>query len=97
MARAASPSGILILGPVEDKAWPASSFEEAWHLEKLYGPRPRWSLHLTQFERVEQLPAVHFHAEDIAGISVQVLSAVPIPNLSIELHGDAIRVREVDA
>ena len=43
------------------------------------------------------MPAVHFHAEDLGGISVHVLSAVPIPNLSIELQGDALRVREIDA
>jgi hypothetical protein len=45
----------------------------------------------------EQLPFVHFHAEDVGGISVKVLLAVPIPSLSIELHGDVIRVRGVDA
>ena len=97
MARSGSPGSILIIGPVEDPAWPASNLEEAWHIEKLYGRRPRWSLHVTQFEMGEQLPFVHFHAEDVGGISVKVLLAVPIPSLSIELHGDVIRVREVDA
>src|SRR5207302_9799116 len=100
VARLQSRSGITFIGPVEDAVWPADSLEEAWQLEKLYGRRPRWILYLMSVGTFRPRPGdsgVNFHVEEVGGIPVEVCSAVPIPRLSIELHGGAIRVCEIDA
>jgi hypothetical protein len=100
IARCRSPSGICIIGPLEDRVWPSDSLEEAWLIEKLYGPRPRWVLHLMPLDVIGRTPhpsTPNVHFEEVCGMPMQVWTAEPIPRLSIELHGDAIRVCEVDA
>ena len=93
LAHCRSPSGVSILGPLEGGAWPADDLEEAWLVEKLYGPHPRWVLHVMPLEAFSE----SFHVEEVCGIHVEVLTQGPIPRLSVELQGDAIRVHEVDA
>jgi hypothetical protein len=100
MASSKSRSGILIIGLNEDLSWSPDNLEEAWQLEKVYGPRPRWSIYVLPFETLQQPSAksgVDFHIEQVSGLSVEVWSAVSVPRLRIELHGDAICVCEVDA
>jgi hypothetical protein len=98
IASCKSPNGISIVGPIEDGAWPADTLEEAWLVEKLYGRRPRWVILLMPLEVLSERSkalAPKFHVEDVCGIHVEVLTAEPVPRLSVALHGDAIRVCEV--
>jgi hypothetical protein len=100
MATFKSPSSVCIIGPLDDAAWSSENLEESWLLEKLYGPKPRWALHLMPLEVLGQkshLPESYVHIEEVNGISVEVWTQEPMPRLSIELHGDAIRVCETDA
>ena len=93
-------SGVCIVGPVEDRAWPSDDLEEAWQLEKLYGKPQRWSLHLMPPGRREQTRGAlgrNVYVEEVDGIPVEVWTPTSTARLRIELHGDALRVSEIDA
>jgi hypothetical protein len=100
MARYAYPTGVLVTGPMAEDCRAPDSIEEAWLLEKLYGRAQRWVLEISPLgELAEQPvdPGETLHVEEVSGISVGVLTSKTVQRLSIELHGDAIRVCEIDA
>lgn len=76
------------------------SIEEAWLSEQLYGPPQRWILHVVALEELAAPPidpGEMFCVERVCGITVGILTSKTVSRLSIELHGDAIRVYEFDA
>jgi hypothetical protein len=76
------------------------SLEEAWLIEKLYGPPPRWVLDIVPLDVLKEDPVEgdqSFYVEKVGDISVGLLTSKTVPRLSIELHGDTIRVYELDA
>jgi hypothetical protein len=76
------------------------SVEEAWLLERLYGPPQRWILNIVPLEELERPsvePGETLHVEEIDGITVGILTSKTVSRLTVELHGDAIRVFEIDA
>jgi hypothetical protein len=83
----------------EDCRAPAS-LEEAWMIETVYGPAPRWVLDIVPLDAFDD-PAVErgetLYLEKVGDISVGVLSSKTVRELSVELRGDAIRVYELDA
>jgi hypothetical protein len=93
-------SGVCIIGPLEDRAWPSNDLEEAWQLEKLYGKPQRWSLHLMPLGGREQTRGAigrNVHVEEVDGIPVEVWTPASTLRLRIELRGDALHVYEIDA
>lgn len=100
MARYAYPTGICIMGPLEEDSRAPDSVEEAWLLEKLYGPPQRWILSIVPLEEFAEPsvdPGETLHVEQIFGVTVGVRTSKTVSHLSVELRGDAIRVYEVDA
>jgi hypothetical protein len=99
MAKRDCPSGIWIIGPLQEDCRAPASVEDAWLIEKLYGPPPRWILDIVPVEALEQ-PRVErgesFHVETVQDIAVGILTSKTVERLSIELHGDTIRVFERD-
>jgi hypothetical protein len=100
MARYKYPTGICITGPMEDDCRAPDSIEEAWLLEKLYGPPQRWVFDVVPLAEL-QAPSVdageRYSVTQVRGITVGILTSKTVSRLSIELHGDAIRVYELDA
>jgi hypothetical protein len=100
MAKHQNPTGLLIMGPMEEDPRAPESLEEAWALEKVYGPPQRWILDILPLGVLNQVPVETrevFYSQDVAGIHVGVLSTCPVNLLRVELHGDSIRVFEPDA
>lgn len=99
MARYQYPTGICIMGPMEEDCRAPDSVEEAWLIEKLYGPPPRWILHIVPLEELAAPsfdPGEKYCATQVSGITVGILTSKTVSRLSIELHEDAIRVYELD-
>jgi hypothetical protein len=99
MARYSYPTGIWIMGPLEEDCRAPESIEEAWLIEKLYGPPQRWVLDIVRLEELvapEVDPPEMFCVGRVCGITVGILSSKTVSRLSVELHGDALRVVEVD-
>ena len=99
MSRYECPTGVRIVGPFEEDSRAPESVEEAWVLEKLYGPPQRWVLKivpLEEFQEEDMEPSETFHVGVFKGIRVGVITSKPIQRLHIELNGDAIRVYELD-
>jgi hypothetical protein len=97
IAQQRHPSGVMILGPLEEDSRAPDGPEEAWHLERAYGPPQRWVFTILPVATIDQTPAEtreEFHAEDIAGIRVGVLTTKSEAHLRVELHGDRIRIIE---
>jgi len=100
MARYNYPTAVWIVGPMQEDCRAPSSIEEAWLIEKLYGPPPRWVLDIVPLDALKENPVEGgqtFHVEKVADISVGLLTSKTVLRLSIELHRDAIRVYELDA
>ena len=100
MAKYQSPTGILIMGPMEENSLAPDSIEEAWMLERLYGPPQRWILDILPLEEITQVPDESremFYSQDIDGLHITILTNKTVEQLRIELHGDSIRVFEPDA
>jgi hypothetical protein len=100
MAKYDYSTAVRITGPFEQDCRAPASVEEAWLLEKLYGPAPRWVLDIVSLpELAAELPdpGETFRVVEVSGIVVGVLTSKTVERLSIELHGDAIRVLELDA
>jgi hypothetical protein len=100
MAKYNYPTGIYITGPFEQDCRAPASVEEAWLIEKLYGPAPRWVLDivpLQEFVAESPDPSDTFSVTEVSGITVGVLTSKMVARLSIELYGDAIRIYELDA
>jgi hypothetical protein len=100
MARYDYPTGICIIGPLEEDPRAPDSVEEAWLLEKLYGPPQRWILSIVPLRELAE-PSVDLgetlHVEQIYDITVGILTSKTVSHLSVELRGDTIRVYELDA
>lgn len=100
MGQYAYPTGIRITGPFEQDCRAPASVEEAWLIEKLYGPAPRWILHIVPLQELAAEspdPGETFSVAEIAGITVGVLTSKTVSRLVVELYHDAIRVYELDA
>jgi hypothetical protein len=92
-------AAVLIMGPMLHDCRAPDSLEEAWVLEKLYGPPQRWVIDIVARRSLETLPIEDgetLHIEDIDGIRVAVLTSKTVPHLSIDLRGDSLRVYEDD-
>ena len=90
---------MLITGPMRDDVRAPQDIEEAWLLEKLYGPPQRWVIDVVSLEKLwkaEIDPGEMFSLLRVDGVDVGVHSSATVERLNIELHGDAIRVRELD-
>ena len=87
------------MGPSPDSTWPSDSLEEAWSLERLYGPFQRWQFVFMPLDALRDTSFSRYrgYAEEVDGIYFEVLSPPPVPRLRVELHGDAIRIYEFDA
>lgn len=99
MARHDYPTGVCITGPFEQDCRAPESVEEAWLLERLYGPAPRWVLDivpLREFAAPSADPGESFYVTDVSGLDVGIHTTKTVSRLSIELYGEAIRVRELD-
>jgi hypothetical protein len=93
------PVGVRIIGPLQEDCRAPESLEDAWLIEKLYGPPQRWVLTivpLDEFDEGTVDPGESFHVENIGGIPIGILTSKTVQRLHIELHGDAIRVQEID-
>jgi len=100
MKRYAAVTAILIIGPLLNDCRAPDSLEEAWLLERLYGPPQRWVLDIVPLHALENMPVdpgETLHVQYVAGIRVAVLTSKTVPQLQIDLRGDSLRVYEVDA
>jgi hypothetical protein len=100
MAQYDYPMGVCITGPFEEDCRAPENLEEAWLLEKLYGPPQRWVLDIVPLQELSAPsfdPGEIFFVEQVCGVSVGVLTTKTVSRLSIELYRDAIRVYEFDA
>ena len=90
IARYKYPTGIRIIGPLEEDCRAPESVEDAWLIEKLYGPPQRWVLTMVPLDELEEKtvePGESFHVEDVSGISVGILTSKTVQRLHIELRG----------
>ncbi|HXZ51274.1 MAG TPA: hypothetical protein VEH51_04670 [Burkholderiales bacterium] len=100
MARCDYRTGICITGPFEEDPRAPDSIEEAWLLEKLYGPPQRWVLDIVPLRDLSAPsldPGERFFVQEVSGIQVGVLTSKTVSRLSVEFYRDAIRVYELDA
>jgi hypothetical protein len=99
MARYDYPAGICITGPMAEDCRIPESIEEAWLLEKVYGPPQRWVFAIVPADELRAPPldvGEHYYVTQVDGITVGILTSKTVSHLSIELFGDAIRVLEID-
>ena len=86
----------MIVGPVTGAGYPlAESAEEAEHLEIAYGPAQQWRLNilsLKEFVRLRDHGGTNFHAMNLDGIPVLVVTTQSDAKLSVELDGDRMRI-----
>ena len=97
MSRFKCPTGICIVGPHLNDARAPDSIEEAWLLEKLYGPAQRWTLDIVPVEELTPQntdAGEMFSRQTVCGIEVGVLTTKTAYQLHIELVDDDIRVSE---
>jgi hypothetical protein len=100
MGRYAAVTAILIIGPLLNDCRAPDSLEEAWLLERLYGPPQRWVLDIVPLHAIANVPVEPgetLHVQDVAGMRVAVLTSKTVPQLQVDLRGDSLRVYEVDA
>jgi len=97
IARSNWPVCVQIGGPFDYDVRAPDNPEEAYAVQKLYGPAPRWVLNLVPAEVIGNATQQGFHVEEIGGISLLISVCEPVPHLCVELRGDTIRVYEVDA
>lgn len=100
MKQFAVVAAVLIMGPMLHDCRAPDSVEEAWLLERLYGPPQRWVIDVVPGRSLEKLPiepGETLHVQDVAGIRVAVLTSKTVSHLGIELWGDRLRVYEIDA
>lgn len=99
MGRYDHPTGICITGPFEEDPRAPASIEEAWLLERIYGPPQRWVLDIVPLDELSAPaadPGEFFFVQKCSGILVGVLTSKTVSRLSVELYRDAIRVYELD-
>jgi hypothetical protein len=99
MAQYNYPTGVCITGPFEADCRAPESVEEAWLIEKLYGPPQRWVIDIVPLHELGAPsldPGEGFSVVEVGGVTVGVLSSKTVCRLSVELYEDAIRVYELD-
>ena len=99
MTKVAVLAVVLIVGPMLNDARAPGSLEEAWHIERLYGPPQRWTIDVVPAAALKALPAganEALHVRDVDGIRFAVLTSITVDHLGIELWGDRLRVYEID-
>jgi len=100
MAQLAVVAVVLVTGPMAEDCRAPANIEEAWLLEQVYGPAPRWMIDVVPERTLSTLPVEPeetLHVVDVAGIRVAVLTSKSVTHLGIELLGDRLRVYEIDA
>ena len=100
MTQVAAVAVILITGPMAEDYRAPENIEEAWLLEQVYGPAPRWVIDVVPAQTLRTLPVEPgetLYVEDVAGIRIAVLTSKSVNHLGIELVGDRLRVYEIDA
>ena len=100
MASFAFATAVLITGPMLHDCRAPDTFEEAWLLERAYGPPPRWVIEIVPRRTLEKMPVdphETLEVQDVSGIRVGLLTSKDVPHLAIELRGDSLRVLEIDA
>jgi hypothetical protein len=100
MARFAFATAVLITGPMLHDCRAPDSVEEAWILERAYGPPQRWVIDIVPKRSLEKTPVDSgetLQIQDVSGIRVAVLSSKDVSHLAIDLRGDSLRVLEIDA
>jgi hypothetical protein len=95
LARSKRPLGVSIVGPLDRDIRASNDPEEAWAVQKLYGPPQRWVLTLLPLEVFGERGALGSHVEEVSGLRVLIRAPEPFPRLRVELQGDAIRVYEI--
>ena len=95
LAQSKRPLGVSIVGPLDRDTRASENPEEAWAVQKLYGPPQRWVLTLLPLVAFDAAIAPGSHLEEVSGLRVLIRTPEPIPHLRVELHGDAIRVYEI--
>jgi hypothetical protein len=100
MARYDYPTAVCITGPFERDCRAPQTVEEAWLIEKLYGPAPRWVLEIVPLQEIVAPsidPGESFYRMQVDGVPVGILTSKTVTRLNIELYGEAIRIYELDA
>jgi hypothetical protein len=90
---------VLIMGPMAQDSRAPVTIEEAWLLEKLYGPAQRWVIDVVPEQSLKTLAVgakETLHVGKVGGIRVAVLTSKTIDHLGIEFWGDRLRVYEID-
>ena len=99
IGRFATPAGVLITGPLKEDPRAPSDLEEAWALERLYGPPQRWVLDIRPLSELAEMPfepGANLFSENVAGIHVKLLTTQAVDKLRVELRGENIRIYEDD-
>lgn len=99
MAQLAVVAVVLIMGPMAEDSRAPANFEEAWLLEQLYGPAPRWVIDVVPEQALNALPVEAgetLHLFSDGEVRVAVLTSKTVNHLGIELLGDRLRVYEID-
>ena len=100
MACFAFATAVLITGPMLHDCRAPDSLEEAWLLERAYGPSPRWVIDIVPRRTLEETPiepGETLQIQDVSGIRVGLHASKDAPHLAINLRGDSLRVLEFDA
>jgi len=100
MAQVALLAIVLIVGPMAEDSRAPTSIEEAWMLERLYGPPQQWVIDVVPEHALATLaiaPGERLHLETVADIRIAVLTSKTVDHLGIELIVDQLRVYEIDA
>src|SRR5262245_18893057 len=99
MAFFAFATAVLVTGPMVHDCRAPDSLEEAWLLERVYGPPPRWVVEIVPRDTLEKTPVEAgetLQFQDVSGIRVGLLSSKDVSHLAIDLRGDSLRVFEID-
>jgi hypothetical protein len=100
MACFAFATAVLVTGPMLHDCRAPDSVEEAWLLERAYGPPQRWVIDIIPtraLERIPVEPGETLQVLEVSGLRVGILSSKDVPHLAIDLKGDSLRVLEIDA
>jgi hypothetical protein len=100
MAVFAFATAVLVTGPMVHDCRAPDSLEEAWLLERAYGPPPRWVIEIVPRDTLEKTPleaGESLQIQDVSGIRVGLLTSKDVAHLAIDLRGDSLRVLELDA
>jgi hypothetical protein len=92
MACFAFATAVLITGPMLQDCRAPDSLEEAWLLERVYGPPPRWVVDIVPRGTLEQTPVEPgetLQIQDVFGIRVGLLTTKDVPHPYFLPHAPA--------